>query len=282
MSKNPMLYKSLVIGVIILFCGMSVVSSTGNELKDNHSYLTYHIEELSSRGDNDTTPPVTWHILCPSEPDGKNGWYIAIPDITICAEDIESGVKVIFVSIDGGTEYAFPGGNPGNCIGDFVFTEDYSRLNMGYFAKDNAGNTAPYKSFTIYIDEYKPSINVDWDVKIKGLSWFVRFICEAKDGQSGMDRVEMYINNELQLTVNSSGPLYEFIIRYSGILTNSTFKFVAYDKAGHSAFTLVNGSDIKSNAQFESGSYQNSEYLWFLRLIDRFPFLEVFLRIINL
>ena len=92
----------------------------------------------------------------------------------------------------------------------------------------------------------------------------------------------MYINNELQLTVNGSGPFYEFIIRFSSILTNSTFKFVAYDVAGHSAFTLVNGSDIKSNAQFESGSYQNSEYLWFLRLIDRFLNLEVFLRIINL
>ena len=261
---------------------MSVVSSKSNTLKDNHFFLTNQSVIISHNGNNDTTPPVTWHILFPSEPDGENGWYIDIPDITICAEDIESGVKVIWVSIAGGAEQAFPGGNPGKCIGDFVFTEDYSRLNMGYSAMDNAGNTAPYKSFTIYIDKYKPSIKVDWDVKFKGLGWSVRFNCEAKDGQSGIDRVEMYINDELQLTVNGSGPMYEFIIKFSSILTNSTFRFVAYDIAGHSAFTLINGSDIKSNAQFKNGGYQYSEYLCFLRLKYRFLNLEVILRIMNL
>ncbi|KYK34851.1 MAG: hypothetical protein AYK22_04675 [Thermoplasmatales archaeon SG8-52-3] len=34
MSKKPVLYKSLVVGVIVLFIGMSVVSSTGNNVDD--------------------------------------------------------------------------------------------------------------------------------------------------------------------------------------------------------------------------------------------------------
>ena len=38
MRRNPVLYKSLVVGVIVLFIGMSVVSSTGNILKDVSVY----------------------------------------------------------------------------------------------------------------------------------------------------------------------------------------------------------------------------------------------------
>ncbi len=277
MNKQRDLFnKMFVIGIFILIISMSVVCSTGNILKNNHSFTLNHAEKLVTKGDNDTTPPDIWHMLCPSEPDGKNGWYIAIPYITICAEDIESGVKVILVSIAGGAWQAFPGGNPGNCISSFVFTEDTTHLNIRYSATDNAGNTAPYKSFTIRIDEDKPDIKVDWNVKIKGLSWFVIFNCEADDWGSGMDYVEMYINDKLQLTVYGSGPLYEFNCRYSSIVSNLTFRFVAYDIAGHSASALINGSDIKSNKQFKSNSYQLSVNRLFQILIGRFPFLEVF------
>ena len=281
-KKSSLLCKTLVVGVIVLLCGMSFVSSTVNIPSRNHSYSKNQVDISNSIGDNDTTPPTTWHILFPLEPDGENGWYIDIPDITICAEDIESGVKVILVSIDGGAWNAFPGGNPGNCISSLVFTEDTSRLNIKYSAIDNAGNTAPSKSFTIYIDAYKPSINVDWDVKIKGLSWIVRFNCEAKDWESGMDRVEMYINDVLQFTINGSGPTYEFFIRYSSIVKSFTFKFIAFDIAGHSAFTLVNGSDIENHPCTKSFSYPHSNNVWLQSLINRFLFLDVLLQIMNL
>ena len=278
MSKIPIfLYKTLVVGVIVLLCSINVVSSTGDIPIRNHSFLKNQVEVSSSVGDNDTTPPITWHILYPPEPDGKNGWYTTYPDITICAKDLESGLKYILISFQGGSMQAYPG----PCI-SFIYSTEDSSINIKYSAVDNAGNTAPLKSFTIYIDKYKPTINVDWDVKIKGLSWFVRFNCEARDSPSGIVRVEMYINDVLQFTNNDSGPTYEFIIRYSSIVKSCTFKFMAFDIAGHSAFTLINGSDIKTHPQFQSSSYQYSINMWFLRFFERFPSMEVLLRIMNL
>ena len=186
-------------------------------------------------------------------------------------------MKDILISFQGGAWQAYPG----PCI-SFVYHEDESSITITYSAIDNAGNRAPNKSFTIYIDEEIPIIDVDWDVNIIGLSWYVRFNCEARDSPSGMDRVEMYINDVLYITINGPGPTYEFIIELSSEVNTSTFKFMAFDIAGHSAFTLVNGSDIKSHPQFESVSYQHSMNMRFLRLIDRFPLLEVLLRIMSL
>ena len=61
-----------------------------------------------------------------------------------------------------------------------------------------------------------------------------------------MDRIEMYINDELCDISTGPGPAYEFSIKWSKDLKTSTFKFQAFDKAGNSAYKIINGSDIKS------------------------------------
>lgn len=61
-----------------------------------------------------------------------------------------------------------------------------------------------------------------------------------------MDGVETYIDDELHETITGPGPIYEFVIEWSNEFQTATFKFVAFDVAGNSAFDLIDGSDIKS------------------------------------
>jgi hypothetical protein len=96
------------------------------------------------------------------------------------------------------------------------------------------------------MDQKNPIIDVEWETFKQDGSWYVRFNCYATDSISGIDRVEMYINDELHETITGPEPSYEFTIKWSKDLKTSTFKFVAFDKAGNSASVIINGSDIKS------------------------------------
>lgn len=51
----------------------------------------------------DTTPPVSTLTTSPSSPDGANGWFITYPEVTISAQDTESGVSNIYWRINGGS-----------------------------------------------------------------------------------------------------------------------------------------------------------------------------------
>lgn len=50
---------------------------------------------------SDTTPPTTTLTLNPASPDGQNGWYVNPVDVTISADDLESGVESINWTLDG-------------------------------------------------------------------------------------------------------------------------------------------------------------------------------------
>jgi hypothetical protein len=55
---------------------------------------------LLSKAFAGTTPPVTTKTVEPSDPDGKNGWYVHPVKITLTGTDLESGIKEINYKID--------------------------------------------------------------------------------------------------------------------------------------------------------------------------------------
>jgi len=227
MSKNPVLYKTLVVGVIVILCSINVISSTGNALKINHPFINLDIVGLASNGENDTTPPVTTCTLDPPEPDGLNGWYVCDVYITLNATDDLSGVKKIIYIIDGWSIHIIHGD-----FGSFILTGD-GEYTIKYYAIDNAGNVETINEFEIKIDQYIPECRVIMDI-VGGnpyTGWDFLLTTTATDETSGMDRVEFYINSELQETVYGPGPEYTWQFRFWPI-PRMIFWVKAYDNAG--------------------------------------------------
>ncbi len=190
----------------------------------------------------DDTEPISDYppMLDPPYPDGLNGWYISDVQVTLNANDpwsnsVSSGVKEIRYIINGGSEQVINGS-----YGSFEIIEDGDDILVEYWAIDWVGNVeTPKKSFTIDIDKTVPEVDLAYEVggnKLQG--WKFTFTAIATDVMSGMDRVEFYLNNELQETVTGPGPEYKWTIKYNP-LPKAIFKATAYDKAG-----LFNSDEI--------------------------------------
>ncbi len=57
--------------------------------------------DQTTRASGDTTAPTSTLSINPSSPDGQNGWYVNPVDVTIAADDLESGVQSINWTLDG-------------------------------------------------------------------------------------------------------------------------------------------------------------------------------------
>ena len=234
---------------------LDIPLSIDNHPKNNQDKLMIGIDD---------SPPVSWiENMEPPEPDGDNGWYKSPVEITICAYDPEiapgiPGSGVIQEWID--------------CI-TYILDENHNFI--VFWVIDNVGNQESHHTFTIDIDQTNPIMDVEWETFKQGGAWYVRFTCTTTDMTSGMDRVEMYIDDELHETITGPVTSYEFTIKWSKDLKTSTFKFVAFDKAGNSDEAIINGSDIKSCSNFYIKQLSNNLVLKFL---ERF---SIFQRLFN-
>ena len=165
-------------------------------------------------GYDDTTPPVTTHTLDPPEPDGCNGWYVSNVSVTLNATDDFSGVKEIRYTINGGVEQVIAGD-----YGAFILSEDGNDILIVYWAIDNWGNEEkPHNWFTVDIDQTVPEIAITYEVDYDlTLGWIWLWTATASDSESGMERVEFYINNVVQETIYGPGPEYNWIWDYSNV-----------------------------------------------------------------
>jgi hypothetical protein len=186
---------------------------------------------------SDGTSPISNYppILDPSEPSGNNGWYNDSVIVTLNATDpivngFKSGVEQIQYSINGGVEKTIIGN-----IGSFVLDDEGENVIIEYYAIDYSGNYEfPKKSFEIKIDHTVPEVSLTYDVVggNKWLGWDFEFTAVANDDISKMEKVEFYLNNELQETVEGSGPEYVWTIKYWP-LEHAIFSATAYDNAGN-------------------------------------------------
>ena len=204
--------KLLAVGVIVLFLGLVIAPSTGNRMFND-----------------DTTPPVTTCTLDPSEPDGDNGWYVHDVEVTLNATDDLSGVKEIKYRVGSGSWQTITGDN-----GSFVVDCDGNDRPIEFYAIDNSGNEEIHQIVTIDMDQTEPDIEaVLWDSYKENCRWYITFTCDAVDETSGMDRVEMYIDDEHYQTIEGIGPIYEFVMAWSNKLLGTTLWFHHFDDAGN-------------------------------------------------
>jgi hypothetical protein len=103
-------------------------------------------------------------------------------------------------------------------------------------------------SFVMSDDTTPPIIEVTWELFKFDRKWYVKFNCTAYDNESGVDLLELYVDDKF-ITIIFPGPVpdnYRYIHEWSKTLKACIFKFVAYNSAGLSAFVEIDGSDIKS------------------------------------
>jgi len=242
----------LVVGIIFLFIGMGFQPAFAND--------------VSISIFDDITPPVTTHTLDPPEPDGNNGWYVSDVNVTLTATDDMSGVKEIKYRIYWGVTQTIDGDN-----GTFPITkeDDGNDLTVEYWAIDNAGNEeTPHNEFTIDMDQTKPKIDIITEL-IEGnpfQGWLFRFTTTATDDTSGLERVEFYLNGELQDTIYGSGPEYQWEFRDWGDMAWEVISY-AYDSAGNYDYEEAwwRSRDIVINQLIHP---------MFYRLLERFPVLQ--------
>jgi hypothetical protein len=213
---------------------------------DNDDYPNNN--EISLGIGADDTPPVSNHTLDPESPDGENSWYVSDIEITICAIDPSigcghpgSGVKEIRVNINGDSWEVYED----DCI-TIIIDEEGDGVFVEYYSVDNVGNEESIKSFTIKRDSTPPDLDANWEVIRRNQKYYIKFTCEATDSLSGMNKIEIYIDDVLYETIEGPGPMYVFEIEWSSEYKNSTFKFIAYDMAGNSDFKEI--EDVKNKS----------------------------------
>ncbi len=248
----------LVIGIIILLFGMSVVSST-NISEVNHIYSDNQLWETDSKEDNDTTPPVTNVSLNGTL--SEHGIYSTHVEVTLNATDDLSGVNITYYMINGGKNeiYIEP-----FLVGDGMY-------NIFYWSIDNAGNAEDYKVVDFEIDLVPPYITLHYE-KIKYNKF--EFNPFTDDYGSGAYKVEYYIDDEYMHT-----SYWEDSHSFIWIWTPPEWgrfylvKSVVYDRAENTDYDLIRVDFPRNIIDIN---------LWYQNLFERFPLLEVFLRILNL
>jgi hypothetical protein len=213
----------------------------------------------------DNTLPISTHTLDPPEPDGENGWYVNDIEVTLQAydpisNDVSSGVKEIGYCINGDCETI-----PGN-YGTFLITEEHEGgdVLVEYWAIDHVGNEEVRHMFFIDMDQTRPTIDLTYEVTggnpYKG--WDLLFTATAYDTASGMDRVEFFLGEIWQETIEGPGPTYEWDFTYHGGL-NIVVRVDGYDIAGNMASDHIEnpeGFSYNQNSQQQSQSHTSSYF----------------------
>ena len=264
-TQKGLLNKILVFGIILLLICISITSSSGYISQHNSTNFDYELWYSEFFNENDTTPPITNCTIDPPEPDGENGWYISNISVELVAIDDLSGVKEIRISVCDGPEIVIPG----NYV-NFFFNEDYKDYYIDYWAIDYSGNIETKNRFYINIDKTKPEISLIYDVY-----WYYRFreirfmfSAYSTDSTSGMDRVEFYMNNNLQEIVVGPGERYWWIwkptnyTRIFGFILNPEIldEFINF----YSLFTIVRISSIDGNFYayaYDKAGNMNNDYI---------------------
>ena len=220
----------------------------------------------------DLCQPYTTISLDPPEPDGEGGWYVSDVKVTLNAIDELSGVREIrYRTVEGEWKVH---------IGDFLeLILDYDCLDDGlikYYAVDNGGTREETKKVEIDIDQHPPEIKYNVTVVIEGLISKIYVVTISTlyfDNCSGIERIDLFINDELQDTIPGSGPEYVWTFRYNKRIPKIFYKIRVYDFAGHYSDIIINSSDIHTKSRinhFEQFS-NNVLFRWFF---NRFALIE--------
>jgi hypothetical protein len=218
-KQRGLLYKTLVVGVIILLICMNTFIVGGNPSNYNSG-----ISLITIKVDGEI---------------GLNNWYVSDVFFNFTYECDE--IADIFYWIDGGPwlTYTEP----------FYLKDDGKDISIEWSAADHEGNYSEADGpFFCNIDQTKPDIALSYEVGPGNpyQGWEFTFTATAEDVMSGMERVEFYKNDVLQETVYGPGPEYSWSFMYFPEPSVS-FSAMAYDNAGNSEWdSIPNCADINN------------------------------------
>ena len=187
--------KLLAVGVIVLFLGLAIAPSTGT-IRENHCSINDYIEPSNYVIKSDTRGvDVEFLGLL-----GDNGWYISCVHISFTWSP---DVAKIWFYIDGGDwiEYSKPFGP---ICDDGLYTVCWRYI-------DVHGHISDIECEDFMIDQTVPVTgDICWEAYEINGKWFVVFSIDCSDATSGMNRVEFYMNEELQKKIIGPGPYYDW------------------------------------------------------------------------
>ncbi|KAA0002389.1 MAG: hypothetical protein FE044_03085 [Thermoplasmata archaeon] len=207
--------------------------------------LYYYAEDNAGNKENinhiqikiDGTAPTTQCQL--SGYKGNDGWYITNVTITLTASDATSGINKTYYKLNNQSWQEY--------TQSFKITED-GVYTLYYYSVDNAGNEEDEKTKTIKVDKAMPTATIikpregylyieDREIMstVFGNTIIIgkiTIVVDASNHESGVNRVEFYIDNVLQNTIMEEPYTWEW--NYLSIGTH-LIKVVAYDNAGNYA-----------------------------------------------
>jgi len=207
----------------------------------------------------DCCPPTSMHYPDPMYPNGDNNWYTRSVDVEITGTDplcpdpclgTASGVAEIHYIVNEGSEVVVPGDSA-----EFKLTDDGVHL-VEYWAVDNAGNEEDPFTFEIAIDKTAPTVTLLYNAyqdEATG-AWKVDFTAAVGEQTSGTNRVEFYIDSDLQSTVTESP--FEWTIDWISDYKTVNFKAIGYDNAGNDGEDIVPGSEVAQDINAHAHSHQ--------------------------
>jgi hypothetical protein len=129
--------------------------------------------------------------------------------------------------------------------------DDKDDVKVEYWAVDNVGNVEGSHTFYIDMDQTPP--NIDFLFEDPGPNWMVILIFTTDS--TGMERLEIYFNDELKEIIYNPPSIYTWEFEYPPD-ENIIFKAVAYDRAGNRAEKSIN---LKEKFDFNIQSRDKQE-----------------------
>lgn len=198
MNTHKLLEKNIAVGIIVLFFAMSIIPSAevGAIKTEKCAYAkdTYSGFHMVLNAD-----PLVYPVFYGYK--GKNGWYISSVWISFVFDpDI---VAEIYYAIDGEDWTLY--------TGQFEFSEDGEHM-LEFYWFDKEGGDPIYGPVTVFkIDQTPPTIKLTKKVGTNKIT----FTAATTDGVSGVERVEFFLDDDLEET-DYDAP-YEYIWTGTGI-----------------------------------------------------------------
>jgi hypothetical protein len=191
---------------------------------------------------------------------GKNGWLVSNVSIPIFYET--DRIDEVYYKLNDGDwiKYASP---------KIILDDGF--YNFSWYAVDYDGYTSTPKSVYMKIDSTKPDVNL---IRRRLGVNSIRYIAEVDEETSGIDRVKFceYFHGPAYYV----DYVYPYEWFYNGIIPKTSVTAVVFDKAGNKAI------DENHIFPYQQEVNQRSMISSYFRLFERFPALEVLLRIMNL
>lgn len=202
MRRNPLVKKGLAVVFVAVFVGLGISTmSSGLPMKTDSIFVQPYKANLGD--ENDTTPPVTTIAFDPAVPNGWNGWYVSDVLVTLNATDNGSGVWRTYCSLlPPGATYTEP---------ILIFRDGIYYIY--YYSIDYAGNVEVPKSVSVRLDSTPPILNIT--VERTGWREWIVTITIYEEFSGG--RMEIYFNGLLQVTIEGSGPYYQWSYHFTAV-----------------------------------------------------------------